>query len=217
VARERSSGCAGSGSSRIARSCCAAEIAIVCFQRPLDDAIRIPSAADAAVVTREPLDEIPVLHVQVVLQNVRTEQHIDVGLEQVVLVLVAELRHPKRHDLHQTQSARRGNRESVEVAFDVDDRQHELGRDPGPGCLLMNCHQDLDAFIRIGHLAGKTPRHIGQPDLGVETIFEAVWFGDCGQQNLAQAWVRAGPRVGRHSLSLHRLSAEAVGSQQQGR
>jgi hypothetical protein len=98
---------------------------------------------------------------------------------------VAELFDPEGHDLHETERARRRNREAIEIALDIDHREDELGRQLGARRLLVHSFEDIEPLIHIGHLLRQAPRHIGEPDFSRESIIEALGFRDGLQQHRA--------------------------------
>ena len=79
------------------------------------------------------------------------------------MAAVADLPHPERHDLHESERARAGNGVFAKVAFVLDEAEHELRIEPGAGCFVLNCHQEVAACGPVRHFRCETRRHVGQP------------------------------------------------------
>ena len=89
---------------------------------------------------------------------------------------------PEAHHLHQAPRVGPRYRETLKAALHVDHREHHFRRQADAGGLAMHVHEDLDPFLRVGHAAGEAARHVGEPDLGLEAVGEAVGLGDGGCQ-----------------------------------
>mgnify|MGYP006338130167 CR=1 FL=1 len=81
---------------------------------------------------------------------------------------------PERHDLHEAASTGGGNGILPEVAFDLDDGEHELGIQPRSSGLVMNRAQEFDPRDRVWKFAPQALRHREQPlsarFLGLERV-----------------------------------------------
>ena len=123
------------------------------------------------------------------LENGAAVAQVGLDPEQVV-VGAADFIQPERHDLHQSQRTGMRDRKLIEAALHIDDRQHQFGGEFSAAGLLMGHAENLQA-VPLASAIGVQPRgHVQQPDLGVETVFEAVSLGHGLHQRSADAWVR---------------------------
>ena len=118
------------------------------------------------------------------------------GVQQVVAG-TADLVLPERHDLHQP--ARVGDRDriAVEVTLDLDDCQDQVGRQADARRFHVHELERLRALFRVRQLVGrKAPRHVREPDFGVESIDEARRFASSLAQGVTQLGIGFGGQRG---------------------
>src|SRR6266403_1278306 len=80
-----------------------------------------------------------------------------------ILVAGADQLDPERHDLHEAARAGAGYRVLAEIAFDLDQAQHELRVEPGTPGFIMHRDQKLLARTLVGHAALELLRHGVEP------------------------------------------------------
>ena len=97
---------------------------------------------------------------------------------------------PERHDLHQAERAGHRDRVAIEIALDLDDGEDQFRRQFGAGGLEMHQCQHLDAFLRVLDLALEPARHVGQPDLGVQSDRQSCGVAGRRAQHFAQLRIR---------------------------
>ncbi len=90
----------------------------------------------------------------------------------------SQFRFPEGHHLHQALGTDAGNGEAIEMAFGMDQGQHHVRLQAGFAGFAVHQAQQRQALRCIRYVARETRRHVQQPDFGIETVLEAVRFGD---------------------------------------
>ena len=96
------------------------------------------------------------------------------GVVGQVVLGAAQFGFPEGHHLHQSLGTHRGNGKTVEQAFGMNQRHHQIGAQAGFAGFSMHQTQQVQAFLGIGHIALEAGRHIQQPDLRFKAIGKTV-------------------------------------------
>src|SRR5207248_3328133 len=88
-------------------------------------------------------------------------------VEQVVIRISDQL-DPEGHDLHVAARARARHGVFSEIAFVLDQGDHELRIESGPRRFVLNGDKEIATHLRVGYLAGEPRGHVRQPRRGLE-------------------------------------------------
>ncbi len=148
-------------------------LSIPAFTQGFVDPLRVPHFANAAVVAGQGLGAVTAFAVQVEFEYGAAEAQVGVNIEQVV-ARSADFVQPEWHDLHQATGACIRDGKAVKVAFDVNQREHQLGGQLGTGGFVVRGLQDKEPFPRIFYFSFQSVRHVCQPDFCFKPVVEAV-------------------------------------------
>lgn len=110
---------------------------------------------------------------EVIVEDAATNPEIGPDVEQVVLG-PSDLVEPERHDLHEPLGADRRDCKAVKTALDIDDGEHEFGRDMRlPGC-FVDRNEQAQAAGGVSHEGFEPSRHDGEPDPGHVAVPETM-------------------------------------------
>jgi hypothetical protein len=144
--------------------------------------------AQAAVVAGQGAPQITFFQIQVVLENGAAVTQVGRQVYQVV-IRPAQFVFPEGHDLHDALGASPGQGEAVEQAFHMNDRQYQVGLEPGAGSFAVYQTQKAQTLGLVGNVAVHPRGHVQQPDLGIEGVTEAVSLGHRLHQQRTQLGV----------------------------
>ena len=112
--------------------------------------IRVRRLAAAAVVAAQRHEQVAALAVDVVAQDHAAEAQVGLHVEQLAGIAVADHARPERHHLHVAARAHRTHGELAEIAFHLDQAQHQAGVQAGAPALVPDRLQEFLALLPFG-------------------------------------------------------------------
>src|SRR5690625_356934 len=137
------------------------------------DLAGIVVAVAGAVVVLQGERDVAVSALEIVGENRAAKPQVGARIEEIVARL-AGLFEPERHDLHQPLRAGGRDGPGVEIAFGVDNGEHQCRRHLRLRGFSMDGEQQFATFLRIGKGAREPRAHGLEPDLADRIVLEAV-------------------------------------------